>query len=59
MASMFHVSIDTISPIAFNRTLDWTYGDVREVWWVSVQTVVAGPFGSLYLCSSRMVATYF
>jgi len=31
IASTFHVSVDTIPPVAYNRTLDWTYGDVREV----------------------------
>ncbi len=31
IASTFHTSVDTLPPIDYNRTLDWGYGNVREV----------------------------
>ena len=35
IASMYHTSVDTIPDIALSSTLDWQYGDVREVLAVS------------------------
>jgi hypothetical protein len=31
LASMYNMAVDSVPPISFNRTLDWQYGDVREV----------------------------
>ena len=38
IASMYHVSADTVPPKPLNSTLDWAYGQIREVFAVSQYT---------------------